>query len=186
MSAGSPEAAVATTLELVVAVAENDVIGRANQLPWHLPADLKHFKALTLGGHVLMGRRTYESIGKALPGRTNLVLSRSAGFRPGDCTVVTTLGEARIACGTPATLMVIGGADIFQLCLPLARRIHLTLVHARIEGDTFFGGWRGAEWSEASREWHTADDKNAYALSFVTLERSRPTDGVQPAAPKAA
>jgi len=178
VSAGSLEAAgAATALELVVAVAENDVIGRDNRLPWHLPADLRHFKSLTLGGHVLMGRKTYESIGKALPGRTNLVLSRSAGFAPGDCTVVATLDEARRVCGAQAVLMVIGGADIFRLCLPLAGRIHLTLVHARIEGgDTFFAGWRGAQWRESSRERHAADDKNAYACSFVTLERARPAN----------
>src|SRR6267142_4883681 len=101
-------AAPAAALELVVAVAENDVIGRVNQLPWHLPADLRHFKSLTLGKPVLMGRRTYESIGKALPGRPNLVLSRSGQFSPGDCRIVRTLGEARLAAGTGLVLMVIG------------------------------------------------------------------------------
>src|ERR1700691_6035775 len=90
-------AAGAAALELVVAVAENDVIGRGNQLPWHLPADLRHFKSLTLGKPVLMGRKTYESIGRALPGRTNIVLSRSEGFAPGDCVGVKTLDHARIA-----------------------------------------------------------------------------------------
>src|ERR1700756_2106906 len=149
---GAPAAA----LELVVAVAENDVIGRGNQLPWHLPADLRHFKSLTLGKPVLMGRKTYESIGKALPGRTNIVLSRSTEFSPGDCVVVKTLDEARIAAGAAAgagsALMVIGGAEIYRQCLPIASRIHLTLVHARIEdGDTSFAGWRGAEWDASSR-----------------------------------
>jgi len=159
-------------LELVVAVSENDVIGRGNQLPWHLPVDLRHFKTLTLGKPVLMGRRTYESIGKALPARTNIVLSRSAGFSPGDCLVVKDLADARAAAGAVPSLMVIGGADIYRQCLPLAARIHLTLVHARIEdGDTVFSGWRGREWRETSRERHEADDKNAYACSFITLER---------------
>jgi dihydrofolate reductase len=163
----------AAALELVVAVAENDVIGRGNQLPWHLPADLRHFKSLTLGKPVLMGRKTYESIGKALPGRTNIVLSRSEGFAPGDCVVVRTLDDARLAAGAQPALMVIGGADIYRQCLPLAGRIHLTLVHTRIEdGDTVFAGWRGAEWSEASRERHESDDKNAHAYSFITLERA--------------
>ena len=111
----------AAGLELVVAVAENDVIGRGNQLPWHLPADLRHFKSLTLGKPVLMGRKTYESIGKALPGRTNIVLSRAADFSPGDCVVVNTLEEARIAAGGERALMVIGGAEIYRQCLPLAR-----------------------------------------------------------------
>jgi dihydrofolate reductase len=163
----------AAGLELVVAVAENDVIGRGNQLPWHLPADLRHFKALTLGKPVLMGRKTYVSIGKALPGRRNIVLSRGAGFSPGDCVVVQTLDEARIAAGAEPSLMVIGGAEIYRQCLPLARRIHLTLIHARInDGDTLFAGWRGPEWDESSRERHEADDKNAYAYSFITLERT--------------
>jgi dihydrofolate reductase len=166
-------AAGAAALELVLAVAENDVIGRGNQLPWHLPADLRHFKSLTLGKPILMGRRTYESIGKALPGRVNIVLSRSADFAPRDCVVVDTLDAARIAAGPQGALMVIGGAEIYRQCLPSASRIHLTLVHTRIEdGDTEFAGWRGSEWNETSRERHEADDKNAYAYSFVTLERS--------------
>ena len=172
-STGEAIAAVAA-LELVVAVAENDVIGRGNRLPWHLPADLRHFKSLTLGKPVLMGRKTYESIGKALPGRTNIVLSRSEDFAPGDCVVVKTLDDARIAAGAQTALMVIGGAEIYRQCLPLASRIHLTLVHTHIEdGDTIFAGWRGADWEEASRERHESDDKNAYAYSFITLLRSR-------------
>lgn len=175
MSIASSEesAAGAAALELVVAVSENDVIGRANQLPWHLPADLRHFKSLTLGKPVLMGRKTYESIGKALPGRTNIVLSRSAAFAPKDCVAVKTLGDARIAAGAHAALMVIGGAEIYRQCLPLASRIHLTLVHAHIDdGDTVFAGWRGAEWDEVSCERHEPDDKNGCAYSFITLERS--------------
>src|ERR1700730_11984310 len=167
-------AAPAAALELVVAVAENDVIGRGNQLPWHQPADLRHFKSLTLGKPVLMGRKTYESIGKALPGRSNIVLSRSQEFSPADCIVVKTLGDARSAAGAESSLMVIGGAEIYRQCLPVASRIHLTLIHARIEdGDTLFAGWRGAEWVASSRERHESDDKNAYAYSFITLERMR-------------
>jgi dihydrofolate reductase len=159
-------------VELVVAVSENDVIGRANQLPWRLPGDLRHFRELTLGHNILMGRKTYESIGKALPGRTNWVMSRSADFAPPDSRVVSTLTEAQEGAGAESPLMVIGGADIYGLCLPLARRIHLTLVHAQIrDGDTFFADWRGVAWREVSRERHTADDKNAYDYSFVTLDR---------------
>jgi dihydrofolate reductase len=171
----------AAALELVVAAAENDVIGRGNQLPWHLPADLRHFKSLTLGKPVLMGRKTYESIGKALPGRTNIVLSRSAAFTPRDCIVVRTLEEARAAAGAQP-LMVIGGADIYRQCLPFASRIHLTLIHARIDGDTLFAAWRGAEWDASSCERHEPDDKNAYAYSFITLER-RGSGRVSEAAP---
>jgi len=163
-------------VELVVAVSENDVIGRANQLPWRLSADLRHFKALTMGHDILMGRKTYESIGKALPGRTNWVLSRSSDFKPADCNVVRTLQEGQSAVGGP--LMVIGGADVYRLCLPQAMRIHLTLVHTRItDGDTFFSAWRDPEWSESSRERHEADEKNAYAYSFLTLDRARLSAG---------
>jgi dihydrofolate reductase len=159
-------------LELVVAAAENDVIGRAGRLPWHLPADLKHFKALTMGHHILMGRKTHESIGKALPGRTNWILSRSPGFAPVDCKVVRSLGEAQSAAGGESPLMVIGGAEIYRLCLPFSRRIHLTLVHTQVEdGDTFFADWRGPEWVQSSREHHEADAKNAFPYSFVTLDR---------------
>jgi dihydrofolate reductase len=173
MGIASAEAAAgAAGLELVIAVAENDVIGRGNRLPWHLPADLRHFKSLTVGKPVLMGRKTYESIGKALPGRMNIILSRSADFSPADCVVVKSLSDARVAAA-PSTLMVIGGAEIYRQCLPFASRIHLTLIHAEIEnGDTAFAGWRGPEWDESSCERHEADDKNAYAYSFITLERT--------------
>ena len=159
-------------LELVVAVAENDVIGRGNQLPWHLPADLRHFKSLTLGKPVLMGRKTFESIGKALPGRLNIVMSRSTGFSPPDCVVVKSLDDARLAAATQPELMVIGGSELYRQCLPLAQRIHLTLIHTRIEdGDTLFAGWRGPEWRASSRDRHEADERNQYAYSFITLER---------------
>jgi dihydrofolate reductase len=162
----------AAVLELVVAVAENDVIGRGNEMPWHLPADLKHFKALTIDKPVLMGRRTYQSIGKALPGRLNIVLSRAADFSPADCVLARTLDDALSAAADAPALMVIGGADIYRQCLPLARRIHLTLVHIEIpDGDTKFAGWRGAEWRRSTCERHEADEKNSYAYSFITLER---------------
>jgi dihydrofolate reductase len=157
---------------LVVAVSENDVIGRGNQLPWRLPADLRHFKLLTMGRPILMGRKTYESIGKALPGRVNLVLSRSPGFAPSDCTVVSSLEDARIAAGTKSPLMVIGGAEIYRLCMPLADRIHLTLVHTRVEdGDAFFSDWRAVRWHESSRDRFAADEKNPHPYSFITLDR---------------
>jgi dihydrofolate reductase len=160
-------------VELVVAVAENDVIGRGGRLPWHLREDLRRFKALTLGKPILMGRRTYQSIGKALPGRTNLVLTRSAGFQAADCTAVATLDQARLAAGADSSLMVIGGAEVYRQCLAIAARIHLTLVHTRVEqGDTFFAGWRGPEWRETFRERHAAGENNDFDYSFVTLERT--------------
>jgi dihydrofolate reductase len=162
-------------VELVVAVAENDAIGRANQLPWHLPADLRHFKALTIGRPILMGRKTYLSMGKALPGRTNWVLSRSSEFAPADCKVVRSFEEARSGAYAESPLMVIGGAEVYGLCLSQAQRIHLTLVHTKVtDADTFFPHWRGADWHESSRERHDPDAKNPYAYSFITLERASP------------
>jgi dihydrofolate reductase len=158
-------------LELVVAAAENDVIGRGNRLPWHLPSDLKHFKTLTTGKPVLMGRKTFESIGSPLPNRTNLVMSRGALFAPPGCTAVGSLAEARAAAGA-APLMIIGGAEIYRLCLPGADRIHLTLVHTRVpDGDAFFSEWRSDEWREIHREHPPADERNPLAHSFITLVR---------------
>jgi dihydrofolate reductase len=159
-------------LELVVAASRNDVIGRGNSLPWHLPADLRHFKSLTQGRHVLMGRKTYLSIGKALPNRVNLVMSRDPSFSAKDCTVIASLGEAQRIAGN-APLMVIGGAQIYAQCLEAATRIHLTLVGTDIaDGDTFFSAWRHAPWREVWREEHASDDKNAFGYAFLTLERS--------------
>ena len=161
---------MAALIELVVAVSENDVIGRANKLPWHLPADLRHFKLLTIGKPILMGRKTYESIGRALPQRTNIVMSRSSQFAPSDCQVVRDVQQAGALAGD--VLMVIGGAEIYQQSLPLASRIHLTLVHTVVaDGDTFFSEWRNSAWRETTRQRFERDDKNAYEYSFVTLER---------------
>jgi dihydrofolate reductase len=160
-------------MEIVVAVSENDVIGRRNALPWRLPADLRRFKALTLGKPILMGRRTYESIGRALPGRTNIVLSRSRDFAPVDCMVAPTLEAALEAAAGSAPVMVIGGAEVYRQALPWVARIHLTLVHAHIEdGDAFFEAWRSPQWRESGRERHEADEKNAFAYSFLTLDRT--------------
>ena len=168
----------AAGLEFVVAVSENDVIGRLNTLPWHLPADLRRFKQITLGKTVLMGRKTYDSIGKALPGRRNLVLTRSGQALVGDVTAVFSIDEARVASGADSVLMVIGGADVFRQCLPLARRIHLTFVHTVIaDGDATFDAWRSPEWRESGCIRHEADDKNPYAYSFVTLERASAIGG---------
>jgi dihydrofolate reductase len=160
------------TLELVVAAAENGVIGRDNALPWRLPADLRRFKAITLGKPVLMGRSTHESIGRVLPGRVNYVLSRRSGYVATGCEVVTSIEAAQRHAAGCAALMVIGGAHVYRECLPLSSRIHLTLVHARIEGDTVFEGWRGAEWVESQRADNEADAQHAWPYSFITLERA--------------
>ena len=155
-------------VELVVAVSENDVIGRANQLPWRLPADLRHFKSLTMGHHILMGRKTYESIGKALPGRTNWVLSRADDFAPADCQVARSLQEAQFGASDAGPLMVIGGAEIYRAALAKAQRIELTEVHRPFEGDAVFSFEREA-WREVARQEHVTPD--GLSFSYVTLTR---------------
>ena len=163
------------TITLLVAVAENGVIGRAGQLPWHLPADLKRFKSLTMGKPMLMGRRTFESIGRPLPGRTSLVLTHSAQWAapPGAISVHSieeALAEARHRGA--AELAVIGGAEVFRLALPLARRIDLTRVHAQVSGDVYFPPLDAREWRETERLEHPADAQHAYAMTFTVLERT--------------
>ncbi len=161
----------APRLELVAALARNRVIGRGNALPWHLPEDLRFFKRLTLGQPVLMGRRTWDSIGRPLPGRQNLVLTRALDFAPAGVTVVHSLEEALSAAGVVAALRVIGGAELYRLCLPRASVMYLTEIDALVAGDVYFPEWRRDDWQELSREAHPADERHAYPYAFVTLER---------------
>jgi len=160
-----------TLVSLLVAATENGVIGRDNGMPWHLPDDLKHFKALTLGKPVLMGRRTFDSIGRPLPGRTNLVLTRAAGWAMPGTTAVRDLDAALRAAGAAAELVVAGGAQVYALALPRASRIYLTRIHAAIEGDTRLPDLDLSSWREISREPHPADARHEFAMSFITLER---------------
>ena len=159
----------------LVAMADNGVIGRDNGLPWHLPDDLRRFKAITLGHSVLMGRRTFESIGKPLPGRRNLVLTRNPAWDGPGCETVTSVDAARAIAGS-SKLFVIGGAEVFSLCWPIVGRLELTEVHADVEGDTRLAGFNREEWREVFRESHAADARHAWPFSFVTLVR-------RPAAP---
>ena len=154
----------------IVAMADNGVIGRGNGLPWHLPDDLKRFKALTMGHALLMGRRTYDSIGRALPGRRNLVLTRNANWQAPGCDTVTSLDAARTRAGNE-TLFVIGGADVFTLCWPIVGRLELTEVHADVEGDTFLEGFDPRDWRETARVTHAVDVRHAWPFDFVTLVR---------------
>lgn len=158
-------------VSLVVAVAQNGVIGRDNALPWRLPNDLKFFKRTTFGHPILMGRSTYESIGRPLPDRFNLVLSRNQDLRIEGCAVVHSLDEAIAASPGAQELMVIGGAQVYAQTLPRADRIYLTQVHADIAGDTFFPDFDVAQWRASSTERHEADEQHAYAYSFITLQR---------------
>jgi dihydrofolate reductase len=154
----------------VVAMADNGVIGRGNGLPWHLPDDLRRFKALTMGHVMLMGRKTHESIGKALPGRRNLVLTRNPSWRAPGCETVHSIGTALERAGE-GTLFIIGGAEVFARAWPVIGRLELTEVHARPEGDVLLAGFDRREWREVFREEHTADARHAHAFSFVTLVR---------------
>jgi dihydrofolate reductase len=155
----------------VVAMAANAVIGRDGHLPWRLPDDLKRFKAITLGKPILMGRKTWESLGRPLPGRDNLVLTRDRGWSPQGCQVVHSLDEAVAAAGSVAELMVIGGAEVYRLAWPRLERLELTEVHAAVEGETRLDLLDPAEWRETARELHPADERHSLAFSFVTLER---------------
>jgi dihydrofolate reductase len=156
---------------LVVAVAENGVIGDGNRLPWHLPADLKRFKALTLGKPILMGRKTHESIGRPLPGRTNIVMTRQAGLTLPGCVVVSSLDEARKAGGDAEELAIIGGAEIYAQALSSTDIIHLTRVHAQVPGDARFPALPLDRWRERIIETHAADERHAFAFTFVEFER---------------
>ena len=158
-------------ISLLVAVSENGVIGRDRGMPWHLPDDLKHFKSLTLGKPVLMGRRTYESIGRPLPGRTNLVLTRATDWSVPGVTVVADLDAAIRAAGSAPEMVVAGGAQVYALALPRVTRIHLTRIHAIIDGDTRLPELDLRSWRELSRQLHPVDARHPYAMSFVTLER---------------
>ncbi len=156
----------------MIAVADNGVIGRNGGLPWHLPDDLKHFKTVTLGKPILMGRRTYESIGRPLSGRRNLVLTRATNVNRAGVEAVGSLDEALSRTRDVAELCVIGGADLYSLALPRARRIYLTRVHASPDGDTRFPLEALADWQQVEREEHAPDARHACAMTFIRLERA--------------
>lgn len=158
-------------LSFVVAYDRNRVIGKDNALPWRLPADLRRFKRLTTGKPVLMGRRTFESIGAPLAERRNLVLTRDASYRPDGVEAVRSIDEALARCARMDELVVIGGADVFRQLLPRADRLYLTEIDAAFEGDTYFPEIERSEWREIERQRHEPDARNAYAYTFLTLER---------------
>jgi dihydrofolate reductase len=159
------------SVSLVVAMDEKGLIGRGGQLPWRLPEDLKHFRRLTLGKTMLMGRKTFDSLGKLLDGRDHWVVSRNPSFRPAGCRVFPDLASA-LAAHAEGELMVIGGAEIFRETLPLADRIYLTRVHAVLEGDTWFPAFDAGAFREVARDARPADERHAWPYTFVTLERA--------------
>jgi len=162
-------------ISMIAAMAKNRVIGKDNQMPWHLPADLKHFKSVTLGKPVVMGRKTYESIGKALPGRKNIVVTRNQAYTLSDAIVVHDCDSAlRIASIEADEVMIIGGGAIYEAFLQKAQQLFLTFINIDIEGDTQFPDYeKMASWKVLERETHQPDEKNAHEYEFVTFLRSK-------------
>ncbi|HSC47928.1 MAG TPA: dihydrofolate reductase [Gammaproteobacteria bacterium] len=159
-------------VSLIVAVGRRNEIGKDGVMPWHLPADLKHFKATTLGKPVLMGRKTLVAIGHPLPGRRNLVLTRDPAFSAAGCERVGSLDEALARAAPLAELMVIGGGEVYRLAWPRADRVYLTRIQAEVDGaDTFFPPLSDTEWRQVSRDDHTSNAKNPYDYSFLVYER---------------
>ena len=161
----------APTITLIVAVADSGVIGRDNTLPWHLPEDLRRFKRLTMGKPIVMGRKTFESIGKPLPGRQNIVVTRDPNYPRDGIQVVHDVEGTLHAAGNAPEIMVIGGAELFRTWLPRAWRIHLTRVHGNIAGDVMWPALDDREWQVVERETHAADERHAYAMTFEVWEK---------------
>ena len=168
---GNPELSSGNTrIYLIAAVAKNGVIGANGKLPWHLPEDLRHFKKLTLGHPVIMGRRTWESLGKPLPGRENIVVSRKSGFAAPGASVAASLEAAVALCTGEAVAFVIGGAEIYAAALPLADGLVLTEIQQDYDGDTRFPAWNRDAWRATQKETHTSDE--GVRFDFVLYERA--------------
>lgn len=156
---------------LIAAMDRNRGIGRDNSLPWRLPDDLKHFKTLTLGKTIVMGRKTFESLPGILPDRRHIVITTNQSYRPEKADVVHSLDEAVNAVSDDEDVLVVGGAEIYRQFLPRAEMMHLTLVDTEVEADAFFPVWNDAEWREVSRTRHEADERHRFAFDFVTFQR---------------
>ena len=158
------------TISAVVAISENRAIGKDNKLIWYLPNDLKHFKTITSGHTVIMGRKTYESVGKPLPNRRNIIITRQQISIEG-CEVANSIKAALELCRTEREVFIVGGAEIYKQSLHLTDRIYLTVVHKQFEGDSFFPEIKKTDWTQVSREDHQPDEKNSLPYSFITYER---------------
>jgi dihydrofolate reductase len=158
-------------ISLIAAMDRNRLIGNNNQLPWHLPADFAHFKAVTMGKPIVMGRKTWESIGRPLPGRTNIVLSRNPDIQFEGAVCVSSFDEAVAAVPEAEEIMVIGGSSIYEMLLPKVSRMYLTYVDAEFEGDAWFPDYDENQWRVKESRVHPADEKNLYSCRFVTLEK---------------
>ena len=155
---------------VIAALARNRVIGIHNTLPWRLPEDLKHFKALTMGHHIVMGRKTFESIGKPLPGRTTVIVTRDANYRVEGCVTAASIDAAIAACGDDPEIFFVGGAEVYAQVLPRADRLHLTEIQAEYRGDAWFPEFDRSVWKETGRQVHVNDAGLGY--HFVTYERT--------------
>jgi len=158
-------------LSMIVAMAENRAIGKNNELLWHLPKDFQHFKSVTMGKPILMGRKTYESIGRPLPGRKNIVITRDADFAAEGVVVVHSIASALEEGKDYDDVMIIGGASFYQQMLPMVDRLYLTVVHESFDGDVFFPEINPLEWNTLETTKHQADEKNQYSFSLLMLER---------------
>lgn len=164
---------MAARLSLIVAMGKNRVIGANGAIPWRLPNELQLFKRVTMGHHIIMGRKTWESIGRLLPGRTTVIVTRQKNYVVAGATVVNSLEAALAASSHDSEVFVIGGGELYQLALPLAQRIYLTTVDVEPAGDTRMPDFDGGEWREISNESFAADEKHAHAYHFSVLERNR-------------
>ena len=158
-------------ITIIAAIAENNALGKDNKLIWHLPADLKRFKKVTLNHHIIMGRKTFESLGKPLPNRTNIVITRNKDYTANGCVVVNSLQEAIMAAKEDENPFILGGAEIYKQAILIADKLDLTFVHHIFEADVFFPEIDSTIWKESSREDYKADEKNKYDFSFVTFKR---------------
>ncbi len=158
-------------LTIIAAVAKNNALGKNNQLIWHLPADLKRFKKITSGHHIIMGRKTFESLGKPLPNRTTIIITRNANFKAAGCIIVNSLTEAVKIAAIDENPFILGGAEIYKQAMDVADILDLTIVHKEFDADVFFPEIDHTIWKEISREDLKADDKNKYDYSFVTFKK---------------
>ena len=158
-------------VSIIVAMAENNVIGRDMDLPWHISADLKRFKALTMGHHIVMGRKTYESIGRLLPGRTTVIITRQENYQVEGALVVNSLEEAQAVAAGDSELFIIGGGQIYELAMPFADKLHVTRVHTKVDGDTRFPQVQWDNWALINTERHSADEKNDYDYTFESYHK---------------
>lgn len=158
-------------LSIIVAMDRNRVIGKDDTLPWHISADLKNFKKITMGKPIVMGRKTHESIGRPLPGRENIIITRDKTYQAEGCTVLHSIDEIFEHCKDVEEVMITGGSEIYKHTLDQATRLYLTEVHTEVEGDTFFPEFDRKQWNEVSREEFDSDEKNEFDYSFLILER---------------